>query len=109
MDTPKALIMWVGGAAGIMLIYSAIKAESPLTELRKWFGADSTTPVLDSVDTSTSADVQNEPVTTELTSYTVGTESGTSYVYDADGNPVSVVPSVYQSSPSTYIPSVTNE
>jgi len=132
MDTPRALILWVGGAAGIMLIYSGIKGDSPLTEFKKWFGPSSSTPLTNTNATGTGDGYT--PDTTDLGMSGIGgytgnttatgeygstdlsglsgqtvsldTSSGSYFTYDANGNPVTEVPPVYQASPATYIPPV---
>lgn len=127
MDTSRQVIIWTAGAAGVMLIYSAYKNQSPLTELKSWLGKG-TAPAAGQPSSAPGADPGTATNTGDLPStvtaeqnqaeinnvlsgggqasgYTVGTDStGVAYVYDQNGNMVSVVPSAYQHSPGTYIP-----
>lgn len=130
MDTSRQVIIWTAGAAGVMLIYSAYKNQSPLTELKSWLGGGgsgvssgsgqaSSAPGADPGTATNTGDLpstvtaeQNQAEINNVLSgggqasgYTVGTDStGIAYVYDQNGNMVSEVPSAYQHSPGTYIP-----
>ncbi len=119
MDSGKNLVLWVAGATGIMLVYSGIKAKTPLTLIQDWFsggGIGKTTPFTHANEQPgfSAGDPGAMPPnyiyiqpSAQSSAYRVEKdERDVAYVYDANGIPLSVVPAAYQNSPNTYIPAV---
>lgn len=113
MDSPEGLILWILAGAGITLLYAAYKGKSPLAVVTEHVSGTATpnvgTPAglaggndvggggLDKYR-ATSYDSHGMP-------YSVGIDdTGTQYVYDGNGSPISVLPANYSTTPSTYIP-----
>ncbi len=84
----KGLILWLGGFAGLGLLYSAYKGKSPLTTLK-------------SVLTSTSG---SSGGTTQATPSSYNTSSLGNSVTAAPTINAPTVPAVYQQYPASYIP-----
>lgn len=97
MDGKDGLILWTLGGAGVLLLYSAYANKSPRTVLASTLG---TAPAADAP--SSSAAGTGAPAVNPALHERV--ESGTAYLYDADGNMAGVVPAPYQGSAATYIP-----
>jgi hypothetical protein len=124
-DKDETILVWVAGFSGVFLLYSAYKGKSPLATLNAYLSGGATTSTSSSaapftgsasvdqpappVTGSASVDQTAKGVTTD--SYSVGQigdGSSTYYTLDSNGNPVSQIPSVYQTSPNSYIPGNTS-
>jgi len=87
----KGLLLWVGAAAGIILLYSAYKDENPLTVLNRYNGSGSDT------GNKVGSAAFETPVMPALPAMPKMP------AFDSNGLPVDA-PSVYHESPATYIP-----
>lgn len=102
MDGTDGMVLWVLGGVGVTLIYSAIKHKSPLSVLTNHLSGSSAT---DAGTADATASAAPASYTSSGVPYSVGmAPDGTQYVYDGNGNPLSVLPANYSNSPSTYIP-----
>lgn len=93
MAPDKQLVLWIAGAAGVLLLYSAYKEKSPLAVIQDYTSSDA------AIKPSTTATAGHS------TSSVATTDLATGLVYDVNGVAVGSVPTAYAGSPGTYIPS----
>lgn len=104
MDRSRGIILWVAGFAGVLLIYSAYKDKHPLTVLNSGISGATVPSGAASAQPSSSSSA-TAPDTATATPLTTGSDG---YVYDANGNVVSQIPSVYAGNSQSYVPSKTH-
>lgn len=97
VDRTQGIVLWVAGFAGVLLIYSAYKGQHPLEVINSGIAP---------IPSGAASPVGDSSVTTQTDSASPLTASG-GFVYDANGNVVSDVPSIYAKNPASYVPSRT--
>lgn len=85
MNSKDGLILWTLGAAGTLLIYSAIKNHSPAETLKSYF----TNTPLTSAPVSRSYDIKGPGYTRQL---------------DTNGNDMPKIPASYAGYPKNHVP-----
>lgn len=96
MDGKDGLILWTLGGAGVLFLYAAWSKKSPRAVLASTLGTPA--PSAPQAAPVPAQYGQQLPI-----SYTTAPQSGTQYVFDANGYMVDAVPDPYQNSPHTYI------
>lgn len=86
MNSKDGLILWTLGAAGTLLLYSAVKNHSPAETLKGYF---TNTPLTPAVTVSRSYDIKGPGYTTQL---------------DTNGLDTRITPVAYANYPKNRIP-----
>lgn len=119
----KAIVLWMLGGVGIVLLYAAYKGKSPTSIFTGAFAKTGTPKPLSTKTTGTGTPTPqtgqqvaeiNDPganhtaAQVQVSGRITKLEDGTYWVTDADGNPVQEVAGPYQTTPRTYIPTGVN-
>lgn len=110
MSGTNAVVLWVLGGAGTLLLYSAVKNQSPtktlLTGLNVNTNSAAASPVSNYQAPGTVKPVANIPGdgSAQVNGYWQGADKwGSQNLYSSDGRIVGVVDASYSKSPGTYI------
>lgn len=114
MDETRGMLLWIAGAAGIILIYAAYKGTSPTHVLSGFTGTGATSGGGTGTgsgsgsgsqwgDSGGSASWGTDPGNSE----TPSPNPWQGYTMDANGNQVEI-PAAYRYSPGSYIPPVSS-
>ena len=116
MNTQNGLLLWVLGGAGVLFLYAAYKNQNPQTILANHLqGTAVSNPISSYGNASVPTAVKdgktyntkpgNGPYITTEPPVPGGVSGGSNLgLYaDANGNPVGVIPAVYQNNPNLFI------
>lgn len=101
MDKNRAILLWVAGAAGVILLVAAFKGKSPSDILSAY--ADTPKPKAKG-DGNTADEVGNGA--TDDGGIATSVANGAQFAATANGG-LEDIPSVYAQNPSLFVPSVT--
>jgi len=101
-DRDKAIILWIAGFAGVVLLYSAYKGRTPITTITGSLSAnDSSAGAGGSSGSSGGVATGGTALASPSTALTANPDG---YVYDGNGNVVGDIPPAYSANPASYIP-----